>query len=151
MTELTSMQNKVTDQATKHLIVALNHYGVPLMKYWSHVQHDFTLRGKTAGQFRYWQVKPDLELRWNIEAMMKYPEDYLKDTVPHEVGHLIVMILHREHKILHYTHHGYMWYSVMAILGAPANRLHKYKLTPARREHNYAVPQLKERNEEQTR
>jgi SprT protein len=103
------------------------------MDHWPNIQHDFTLRGRAAGQFRFnRRNRKVLILRWNVEAMTKYPEQYLKETVPHEVAHLIVWVLHIERKIAYYDHHGWNWRRVMNMLGVPAKKTHRYKLTYAR-------------------
>src|SRR3546814_1296313 len=52
-------------------------------------------------------------------------QDYLDDTIPHEVAHLITYVLHgREAKA-----HGNEWQSLMRALGVRPDRCHSYDTT----------------------
>src|SRR3546814_5914536 len=52
-------------------------------------------------------------------------QDFLEDTIPHEVAHLITYVLHgREAKA-----HGNEWQSIMRALGVRPDRCHSYDTT----------------------
>jgi SprT protein len=131
---------KIFNTALGKTIEALNHYKVPINKYLDDIKHDFTLRGRRAGSFsyrvNYVRSQQEFILKWNMEAMTKYPDDYLKTTVPHEVAHLINKILALEGKCS-YDHHGRNWRVIMRFFGADSRRCHSYQLTPGRRTVKY--------------
>ncbi len=98
---------------------------------------DFSLRGRAAGQARAtgnpWNKgrQPfDLTLRFNLQAYELDPEQFLAETVPHEVAHLINWL--RFHGRA--GAHGPEWAAIMTeCFGLPASRTHTLDLLPARR------------------
>ena len=52
------------------------------------------------------------------ELLWEHTQNFVEDTIPHEVGHLVAYIVHGDEG------HGKGWKSVMAKAGYPANRLH---------------------------
>ena len=85
---------------------------------------NFDLRGTTAGMATTaWNLgvpTPKL-LRFNPTLGAANFEDFITDTVPHEVGHLVAAIVHRERG------HGYMWRRICRELGMrEVTRCHQY-------------------------
>lgn len=87
----------------------------------------FDLRGHTHAGFA---VYSKYLLRFNIEMLATYGHDYIEDTVPHEVAHLVVyavngMVAPRlpNGKV---DHHGEMWKAVMHLFNAKPTRCHNY-------------------------
>lgn len=92
---------------------------------------DFSLRGRCAGQAgvdgngRAW-------LRINLQLLAENRADYLTQTIPHEVAHLVVNWQTRS-KQRRPRPHGKEWQAVMAdCFGLKASRCHSYPTTAAR-------------------
>jgi SprT protein len=89
--------------------------------------HDFTLRGRCAGQY-VWSYS-DSTLRWNLDIAKDNLNVYLSTTVPHELAHAIQRYHHPRSKS-----HGKEWKDCCkALVGHELLRCHKYKTTPARK------------------
>ncbi len=72
-------------------------------------------------------------LRFNAGMYERHEEDFLRQTVPHEVAHLIAHALHG-HRI---RPHGAEWQGIMRdLFGLPAHRCHTYSV-PRRRTTEY--------------
>jgi predicted SprT family Zn-dependent metalloprotease len=94
-------------------------------------EHRFDLKGKCAGQYCKTRIRVNgvnWYFRWNLEAARKYTQDYLVNTVGHEVAHHIADTIHGTS-----CGHDKRWKAVMRDLGLEPARCHSYKLTPARR------------------
>jgi SprT protein len=92
---------------------------------------DFTLRGRCAGQAR---VDRDGTtcLRFNCQLLAENLPDFLKNTIPHEIAHLVVNWQARN-KRRRPRPHGPEWQAVMHdCFGLEACRCHRYRTTPAR-------------------
>lgn len=92
---------------------------------------DFSLRGRCAGQAgiactgRAW-------LRINLQLLAENRADYLSQTIPHEVAHLVVNWQTRSKK-RRPRPHGTEWQTVMErCFGLKASRCHSYRTTVAR-------------------
>tara|TARA_R110000782_G_scaffold200987_3_gene289754 strand:- start:568 stop:1131 length:564 start_codon:yes stop_codon:yes gene_type:complete len=92
----------------------------------------YNLKGRCGGQFRYGGLLDVWELRINMEALAKYTEHYVKETVGHEVAHLVAKVVYGA------KHHDYLWKSVMRDYNLKPTRCHSYELTPARRSEKFA-------------
>ena len=92
---------------------------------------DFSLRGRCAGQAIIEQTGATC-LRINLQLLRENLEDYLVQTIPHEVSHLVVNWQARK-KRLKPRPHGTEWQAIMRdCFGLEAIRCHSYKTTPAR-------------------
>jgi len=92
---------------------------------------DFSLRGRCAGQAIV-ERKGATCLRINLQLLRENRDDYLSQTIPHEVSHLVVNWQARK-KRLKPRPHGIEWQSVMRdCFGLEAKRCHSYQTTPAR-------------------
>lgn len=97
---------------------------------------DFSLRGRVAAQAG-WRIRSqglrktagDFRLRFNLQAYNINPDEMLKDTVPHEIAHLIVVMLWGPGC----RPHGAEWRQVMQeCFNLAAQRTHNLPLAPSR-------------------
>ncbi len=65
-------------------------------------------------------------IRINQEALKKYKDNYIKQTIGHEFAHLV------SYKSLKHRGHGRSWAKVMRSFDLFPDRCHDYDLTPAR-------------------
>lgn len=87
------------------------------------------IRGRVGGWAKWWpdrNQKMHLGLRFNHEAILKHNEDMTKNTIPHEVAHLVGFELGTD------ENHGEYWKHYCRSLGGDASRCHDMVLTPAR-------------------
>lgn len=84
----------------------------------------YDLKGQVAGQAWY----SDNKLRLNPIALKNYRDDFIKQTVGHEVAHLIAFRKHGAY----IKPHGLEWKNVMRLFRLPPNRCHTYDLPKAR-------------------
>ena len=92
---------------------------------------DFSLRGRCAGQARVERGGATL-LRLNLTLLKENLADFLEQTIPHEVAHLVVNWQSRQ-KSKRPRPHGSEWQLVMQnCYGLQPARCHTYRTTPAR-------------------
>ena len=92
---------------------------------------DFSLRGRCAGQAIVERTGATC-LRINLQLLRENLDDYLSQTIPHEVSHLVVNWQARK-KRLKPRPHGTEWQTFMRdCFGLEATRCHSYQTTPAR-------------------
>lgn len=96
------------------------------------------IRGKHAGQAR-WQRRFNeisYSLRFNPEAITNYFQDMIKDTIPHEVAHIVCFIRPELGK-----NHDAGWKRVCRMLGGDDSRTHTMNLSAgkAKTEYDYLV------------
>lgn len=92
---------------------------------------DFSLRGRCAGQARVGRGGATL-LRLNLTLLTENLADFLEQTIPHEVAHLVVNWQARQ-KNKRPRPHGPEWQRVMQnCYGLLPARCHSYRTTPAR-------------------
>jgi SprT protein len=92
---------------------------------------DFSLRGRCAGQACV-DRKGTTRLRINLQLLDENFDDFLTQTIPHEVAHLVVNWQARK-KRLKPRPHGTEWQAVMLnCFGLEPKRCHSYQTTPAR-------------------
>lgn len=104
----------------------------------------FCLRGRSAGQFRsrtnkrlaFSSEKTTVsEVRLNAAMLEEYGEQFIADTIGHEVAHFIVFELYGR-KV---RPHGREWQAVMSeVLKRKPEVTHQYNTKPARRLKRYA-------------
>lgn len=93
----------------------------------------FYAKGGGAGYAAWNLYSRTGKLEFSLEAVDKYLEDTLTDTVPHEVAHLLCFANSWDRG------HGKTWKVVAKGLGAKPERCHKLELTPARNTSWYGV------------
>ena len=81
----------------------------------------FDLRGKAAGQLRTHPNRPP-RIRYNPAILIRHPEDFLAQTVPHETAHLAAYRLYGNR----IKPHGHEWQHVMSVFGARPERCHNF-------------------------
>lgn len=86
---------------------------------------EYNLQGDVAGYAAYSRNA----IRLNAELLAKNEEDFIKQTVGHEVAHLVARRVY-SWKIS--RSHGIEWQRVMQVFNLPADRCHSYETTPAR-------------------
>jgi SprT protein len=92
---------------------------------------DFSLRGRCAGQARV-EKNGATHLRINLQLLAENLDDYLSQTIAHEVAHLVVNWQARKMR-LQPRPHGNEWQAVMLdCFGLEPKRCHSYQTTPAR-------------------
>jgi len=98
------------------------------------VKISYKLRGRSAGEARckisrLTREAFDLELRFNREAIEKHWDQMVKETIPHEVAHLVAYA----HPELGASKHNARWAQIDRSLGGNGSRTHSMELTPGRR------------------
>ena len=83
----------------------------------------FDLRGKTAGMVVFPAGKMPF-IRYNPEILRHNREDFLSQTLPHEVAHLVARRIHGPR----IRPHGKEWRAVMTFFGAAPLRCHNYSM-----------------------
>lgn len=92
---------------------------------------DFSLRGRCAGQARV-DRHGETRLRINQQLLAENLENFLVETIPHEVAHLVVNWQARN-KSQRPRPHGPEWQAVMqSCYNLPPKRCHSYQTTLAR-------------------
>lgn len=89
----------------------------------------FNLRGDTVGVFQFGKRKRygkvieifNYKLRFNLAYMRLDINEYLKNTVPHEVAHLVAL-----HIDMNSKPHGELWKEICITLGGNGKRLNNY-------------------------
>ena len=92
------------------------------------------MRGRAAGQ----AVPGRWEIRLNRDLLRTHPEHLVKQTVPHEVAHLVDFALHPENFVrrrgARRSPHGPHWQAIMRLFGVPAERCHSLPTLAARKQ-----------------
>jgi len=95
----------------------------------------FDLRGRAAGMYR---VRGgQREIRYNPHIFARYFGDNLENTVPHEVAHYVIDVLHGLRRV---RPHGPEWRAVMRAFGVAPAATCRYDLDgiPVRRQQRYS-------------
>lgn len=103
---------------TRTLIAsAENHFNIRL----NPPEIRFDLRGKAAGMVVFKPLRKPL-IRYNAVMLSENGQDFLHQTVPHEVAHLVARVLHG----VKIRPHGREWQSIMSKFGAKPIRCHNF-------------------------
>lgn len=86
----------------------------------------FDLRGKTAGMVKF-QRGQAYVVRYNPRLLAENRDDFLTQTVPHEVAHVVTNLLFGPRA----KPHGAQWQTVMRYFGAEPRRCHGYDVSGA--------------------
>jgi len=89
----------------------------------------FKKRGNAAGTANYGRW----ELNFNMVLLNENVEHFVKQTVAHEVAHLVDQAVYETHSHVYgkRSPHGRNWKKVMMVLGVPAERCHSYDVSNA--------------------
>lgn len=86
-----------------------------------------TIRYDLRGQWGGWAMHSKWTVNFNSVLLMENTEDFINQTVPHEVAHLIDVEVHGcQRKGYKRIVHGPTWKSVMALFGCDPHRCHNY-------------------------
>ncbi len=132
---LTNLQCLAIEELNRCLKLAEDYFGREFVL--DHVA--FNLRGRSAGQFRAKQLGSTglfgkairvKEIRLNAALLAQYGEEFIRDTVGHEVAHFIVFELYAKRV----RPHGKEWQAVMTeVLQQAPTVTHQYQTEPARK------------------
>ncbi|WPL16242.1 SprT-like family protein [Thiorhodovibrio winogradskyi] len=96
----------------------------------------FDLRGQSAGQARF-DARGRGLIRFNPWLLLRHGEEFIDQTVPHEIAHWLIFCLYGRNA----RPHGVEWRQLMTLFGAEPKRCHQYDLDeiPQRRvsSHSY--------------
>jgi SprT protein len=90
------------------------------------LQIRYDLRGKAIGKAG--RKNGVWYLRFNREAIEKHWDDMVKDTIPHEVAHIVCFV----HTHLGGSNHNAVWQRVAISLGSTGKRCHSLEVSNAR-------------------
>lgn len=126
-----------TTEVYRQLDLAIAKFDLPITRNMVNVRCD--VKGRVAG----WAIKKSAtryEMRFNREAIEKYTDKMVKDTVPHEIAHIVCYV-----KPSLGSSHDAGWKAVCRALGGDDSRTHHMKLTPGKavNKHIYMVDGLK--------
>lgn len=112
---------RLAAEAQRLLIQAQQRFGVAMPM--PEITTD--LRGLQAGQ----AFVEEGRIRLNGKLLAEHGERFVKDTLPHELAHMVVYRLYGRRV----RPHGREWQAVMELFGANPERCHQYEVQPARR------------------
>lgn len=95
------LEAEIAERIEQCYAIAEEHYG----REFKRCSFDFTVKGKKAGLAQYY--RNNISLNW--ELLLRNKEEFFKQTIPHEIAHLLAHILH-PYRI---SAHGREWQSVM--------------------------------------
>lgn len=121
-------------EVIKKLVEARNIYGLDI-DVCRKVDIRFDLKGMCAGRAGYVTKNGVRQyyLRFNIEAIEKDFDMMVKQTIPHEIAHLVAYMV----PSLKAKSHNKAWCRIDARLGGTGDRTHDLKLTRARKTKKY--------------
>ena len=90
----------------------------------------FVRSGRIAGMAK--RKKDVYNLEFSVEAILKDREEMLTNTIPHEMAHIVDMVLHGGR-----SSHGPRWQHIVQALGGSTERTHDIPLQKARRSRKY--------------
>ena len=122
---VSGIEHRVQNKLGTLCMLVLERYGMVMRP-----EVAWDLRGQAAGQAN---GRRNL-IRFNRELAERYPEDFVAQTVPHELAHLVAF----KKFGASIRPHGREWQAVIVALGAEPRRTHRYKVTPVRKLKRYA-------------
>lgn len=90
----------------------------------------FVRSGRVAGMAK--RRKNIFNLEFNVEAIFKDREEMMKNTIPHEMAHIVDMVLHGGK-----SSHGPRWRYIVRALGGSDERTHDIPVSKARRSRKF--------------
>lgn len=118
MTDKTELQNKIIEQANTWYQLGCDHFQITPKP----LTIKFEKRGRVSGT----ALSSRNELDFNIILASENEEEFLKQTVPHEIAHLVA-----DQKFKKRCIHGREWKMVMNVFGLEARRCHNYNTSNA--------------------
>ena len=93
---------------------------------------DFTLKGKVAGRAQYKPATDDVTLKFNLQLAIENLDEFLVDTVPHEITHIYVKKMYPWAQP-----HGKEFHQIMAKMGYSPKRCHSYDVSNTKQKRRY--------------
>lgn len=90
----------------------------------------FVKSGRIAGMAK--RLHHIYNLEFSVEAILKEREEMIKNTIPHEMAHIVDMYLHNGK-----SSHGPRWQYIVQALGGSTDRTHDIPLQRSRRSRKY--------------
>ncbi len=118
--QISAVQQSVRNYIEKASVRYNKQFPIPVVR--------FDLRGRTGGQ----ALIRENVVRVNSVLLAENFERYVKQTIGHEVAHLIAHAQFGAGVGRRIKPHGYEWQSVMHVFGLPADRCHQYDTSNAR-------------------
>lgn len=132
---MNALQTEIVKIAKEHFAKAEKHFGYTFPEY----DVTFNLKGKTAGTAEWRRVgihgMSDITLNFNMQLAVDNTENFLKQTVPHEVAHIVAEFLFGSN--VKKVNHGKAWKHVMRVFGLEPNRCHQYDVSGVVKEGRY--------------
>jgi len=119
-TDLSEAERRVVSRTRQLLREAGRHFRAAMPP----VAIRFDLRGCNAGMARFEPGKPP-EIRYNATLLTDNPDDFLTQTVPHEVAHVVARALFGANV----RPHGIEWKGLMGWFGVEPTRCHDYDVS----------------------
>jgi SprT protein len=120
-----SVQRDVEFQVQEGINKASEYFG----RSFSFPSISYDLRGTTAGTATYQKN----HIRLNAQLLMENKEDFIPETVIHELAHLITWEVYKDdpsfRSYKRIAHHGSHWKSIMRLLGVEESRCHSYDVS----------------------
>ncbi len=119
------LQRQAKAQTLELLLQAQDQFKIRLPE----VRITFDLRGRSAGMLRLPRSGAAV-IRYNAQLLTENDPQFIAQTIPHEVAHLVAMTLHGRG----IRPHGAEWKAVMEAFGAAPERCHQFDVSrPSRR------------------
>jgi SprT protein len=112
-------------EATKHCLAQATPWLRGMGRATPRVRVLCDLSGKAAGKVS-WQAGRLPLIRYNLAIARHQPDDFLKETVPHEVAHVLCHLVYPRARP-----HGPEWQDIMRNLGAAPKRCHSFEIPEA--------------------
>ncbi|MCU7798048.1 MAG: SprT-like domain-containing protein [Candidatus Thiodiazotropha sp. (ex Semelilucina semeliformis)] len=112
------LEQLVLDKTRTLIASAENQYHIRLVA----PEIRFDLRGKAAGMVVFNPRSSKSLIRYNAQMLNENGQDFIHQTVPHEVAHLVARVLHG----VKIRPHGREWKSIMNEFGAKPKRCHNF-------------------------
>jgi SprT protein len=112
-----ALTHGIREETIRLIRRAERHYGVKMPS----VEIRFDLRGTAAGMVLFPHGKRSV-IRYNPILLQHNRHEFIRQTLPHEVAHLVVRTLYGKT----IRPHGQEWKAVMSFFGADSSRCHNY-------------------------
>ncbi len=128
---VTGLRGSLQFETERHLAHACALF--PRLDQLGSIRIRFDLQGRAAGQARF-TPSGGIEIRYNLAIASLQPEHFMRETVPHEVAHVVTWLLHGQRV----RPHGREWQAVMRQLGVnKPRRCHDFEMPPLRRQRRW--------------
>jgi SprT protein len=111
------LQSRITNRTRELLKSGCQHLNLSIV----YPEIRFDLRGKTAGMVLF-RAAGNSVIRYNLPLLMRYGEEFINTTAPHEVAHLIARTLYGPR----IKPHGIEWKRIMNLFNASPERCHDF-------------------------